>query len=193
MLPMPDVTLREDRDLSSDELIAMVSLLNSVWPSQDKSLEELVGLLPRLRRHLRISYWGSQRPSMRHLIWEGDELIAHALTFERTVRHDGGELPVMALSAVCVGADYRGRGLGAEVVRSAFRRVDTGEFPVSLFQTPIPEFYEKLGSTHVSNPFVDSRSREDVSASPWRDPSIMIYPDQYVWPEGTIDLNGPGY
>jgi GNAT superfamily N-acetyltransferase len=193
MLSMPEVTLREDDALSDDELVPMVTLLDRIWPSEDRPLEKLIELFPQLRTRLRISYRGCTRASMRHLIWEGDEVVAHALTFERPIRSDEGELPVMALSAVCVSPDHRGRGLGAAVVRSAFQRVESGEFPVSLFQTPIPDFYEKLGSVSVSNRFVDSRNRDDRTANPWRDSSIMIYPAGYAWPEGVIDLNGPGY
>lgn len=193
MLHMTSVTLKDDRALSKRELVAMVTLLNGVWPSPDRSLDELVRLFPRLRRHLRISFRGCKRASMRHLVWEGDEIVAHALTFERRVRCDEREMPVMALSAVCVSPEHRGRGLGAAVVRSAFQRVEEGEFPVSLFQTPIPDFYEKLGSANVSNRFVDSRNRADPEARPWKDSSVMIFPGVHPWPEGVIDLNGPGY
>jgi GNAT superfamily N-acetyltransferase len=99
----------------------------------------------------------------------------------------------MALSGVCVWPSYQGRGLGAEIVRRAFGRIDAGEFAVSLFQTTIPAFYEKLGATSVTNSFANSRHKEHGSTNPWRYDSVMIYPKSYPWPEGPIDLNGPGY
>lgn len=190
---MSDVTEKLDRDLSRRELVAVVSLLDSVWPNEGKTLAQLVELSRRARRYYRVSFRGSRRPSVRHLVWQGGELVAHALSFERPVTSAAGDLPVMALSAVCVSPGHRGRGHGVAVARSAFRRVERGEFPLSLFQTPIPEFYEKLGSRNVANRFVDSRNKADPEKNPWRDPWVMIHPGDSVWPGGLIDLNGPGY
>jgi GNAT superfamily N-acetyltransferase len=106
---------------------------------------------------------------------------------------EAGELPVMALSGVCVAEPFRGLGIGAALVRSAFERVDQGEFPVSLFQTTVPDFYRKLGAVAVDNVFRNSRNEADPEASPWGDEEIMIYPRHFDWPKGIIDLNGPGY
>ena len=78
-------------------------------------------------------------------------------------------------------------------IEEAMQRVDQGEFPVSLFQTPKPGFYEKLGARKVNNRFVNSKNEQDPEADPWPAEHVMIYPTPYPWPEGVIDLNGPGY
>lgn len=129
-----------DRDLSDDEILAVVSLLNAVWPKPE-TVAEQVAAFPALRRRYRLSDTRDARPALRHLVWDAGELVAHALAFERAVRSDQGEIRVMALSGVCVAPAYRGEGLGDTVVRRAFQRVDSGELAVSLFQTGVPAFY----------------------------------------------------
>jgi predicted N-acetyltransferase YhbS len=119
--------------------------------------------------------------------------VAHGLTFERPVITGAGEISVMALSGVCVLPNYQGKRLGAEIVRRAFGRLHGGEFEVSLFQTTIPAFYEKLGAISVTNRFVNSRNKTHPDTNPWHDPWVMIYPRSHSWPQGQIDLNGPDY
>ncbi len=190
---MQSVTRQPDDTLSVDEVVAVVSLLNSVWPSKEKSLAELVEGFPEAQRSRRVSYLGSTRASLRHLVWDGPELIAHALTFERAIIAEEAPMLVMALSGVCVAPEHRGKGLGGEIVRSTFERVDADEFSVSLFQTGVRPFYEALGARVVANQFVNSRNAEAPRARPWNDQWTMIYPRDHEWPLGLIDLNGPGY
>jgi hypothetical protein len=61
--------------------------------------------------------------------------------------------------------------------------------PLSLFQTGVPEFYEAMGARLVTNRFVNGESQEN----PFWDTCEMIYPATAGWPDGPIDLNGPGY
>ena len=79
------------------------------------------------------------------------------------------------------------------IVQEAFKRVDQGEFPVSLFQTTLPQFYEKLGAVEVKNRFVNSKNNDAPNANPWTDDHVMIYGNNSLWPEGQIDLNGKDY
>jgi predicted N-acetyltransferase YhbS len=127
------------------------------------------------------------------VVWDGGQAIAHARTFPRTIRSRSGDITLMGLAGVCVMPERRGEGLGRDVVRKAFERVDRGDFPVSLFQTTVPDFYTGLGAKAIANRFVNSRNTDDPEANPWWDPHIMIYPADAVWPDGTIDLNGSGY
>ena len=78
-------------------------------------------------------------------------------------------------------------------MRAAFHTVDEGSFPVSLFQTSfgVQAFYEKIGACLVSNPVVNSLG--DTPGNPFWDDVAMRYPASAEWPEGTIDLRGPGY
>lgn len=121
-------------------------------------------------------------------------VIAHAKTFIREIKSERGSLFVLALATVCSDPALRGQGLGALVTGKAFEQVGQGEWPsVSLFQTPVPVFYEKLGCRMVSNIFVDRTNQQAPDAFPWRDDTIMIYPAEFDWPDGTIDINGPDY
>jgi predicted N-acetyltransferase YhbS len=190
---MLSITEHHDSDLSREEIVAVVSLVYRFWPSKDKTIDEVVDDFPEAGKRHTASYPQVRLPSLRYLVWDKDNAVAHARTFERPLTTSAGEISVMALSGVCVLPSYQGRGLGAEIVRRAFGRIHAGEFAVSLFQTTIPAFYEKLGATLVTNRFVNSRNKIHPDANPWHDEWIMIYPKSYAWPEGTIDLNGPGY
>ena len=132
----------------------------------------------------------------RFVIWENAEqgrAIAHARVFVRSVFVGEQEIPVLALATVCSDPDWRGQGLGAIVTRAAFSKVGLTGWPeVSLFQTPVPEFYAKLNCLLIRNRFVN-RKAEDPEAYPWRDDQIMIYPSEHSWPAGVVDLNGADY
>ena len=136
----------------------------------------------------------------RFIAWQGESVVAHAFTFLRTIQFEEVEnvtdrsLEVLALATVCSDPDLRGQGLGVLVTNAAFEQVGQGTWPtVSLFQTPVPVFYEKLGCRIVPNRFVNRLSEKDVEANPWRDDTIMIYPATHTWHDGVVDLNGEDY
>jgi predicted N-acetyltransferase YhbS len=190
---MFNVVLYENSELSRDQIVAIVSLLNSIWPNKEKTVTELVEtFLERHHRYL-ASYPRIVHPSIRYLASSDGQLVGHAFTFERPVISDGVEISVMALSGVSVPVTHRGKGIGVALARSAFERVGNSEFPVSLFQTTIPAFYRKLGATAVDNRFFNSRNQSNPDANPWNDGWVMAYPSGYAWPKGPVDLNGPGY
>ena len=75
-------------------------------------------------------------------------------------------------------------------------------FPAGLFQTTpaVRRFHEKLGACVVENRIVNSfaarwgqRRGPDFAERPFRDGVVMRYPKSAHWPEGEIDLLGPGY
>ncbi len=177
---------RYNCSLPRREALAVVALTNGVWPCRDKTLEELARPL--------IEGMPAERPEQEILtLWDNSRVIAHATTFRRTIYYGTGQsLSVLALVGVCVEPAKRGYGLGARIVRKAFRRIESGEFPVCLFQTNVPDFYRRLGARTVDNPFVN-RQADNPELSPWWDPYVMIYPAAFAWPSGTIDLDGPGY
>ncbi len=150
----------------------------------------------RIQRML--SAAGSRDPEKtsgrRFVIWQRNQAIAHARVFIRQVKIESQTIPVLALATVCSDPDRRGSGLGRQVTRRAFQLVSGENWPaVSLFQTPVPEFYQKLNSRIVTNRFVNRLNRQDPEANPWRDECVMIYPAEYPWPSGVVDLNGPDY
>jgi len=120
-------------------------------------------------------------------------VVASASGFSRTVFYAGGSLKLLALASVCTHPDFRHRGLGAEVVRRVLALVDKGQYPLALWQTGVPDFYEKMGARLVTNRFINSKHPTDTEKNPFWDKFIMIYPSDAFWPEGTIDLNGLAY
>jgi predicted N-acetyltransferase YhbS len=146
-----------------------------------------------------INQWRAYRgPEEQHprsfVVREGDRVIAHASFDPRTISTRNGELTVLALARVCSDPAVRGRKLGQAVVQAAFEPVDQGAFPFSLFQTTdeVMPFYERLGAVRIHNRFKNSLA-EDPSADPWWNPVIMRYPNDLGWPDGEIDLLGPGW
>jgi ribosomal protein S18 acetylase RimI-like enzyme len=158
---------RENATLLREEIVAIVALLNAIWPNKEKTLSELAETF--LERHFGYltAYPSISRPSVRYLDWSDDQLVGHAFTFERPIASDSAEFSVMALSGVCVAPSYRRKGIGTDLARNALHRIDEGEFQVSLFQTQVPGFYQRLGAVVVGNRFVNSRSHTP-DASPWR-------------------------
>jgi predicted GNAT family N-acyltransferase len=178
-----------EKELTVRQFRSIVGLLQSVWPSKDKTADEIAA---EYMDRDRVDE-AEDSNSKRFVLWEDDQAVAHALTFEREICTTGGSVKQMALAAVCVAENRRGEQLGAQVTRKALGRVDEGVWPLSLFQTPVPGFYEKLGARIVDNEFVNSKNEEDPQANPWWEAEVMIYPAEFAWPEGRIDLNGGGY
>lgn len=186
---MIEMRTHRDANLSVPEIESIVRLVDVVWPAEDVTLAD------RLRK---FTSWVEENRRTgfdvtSFVVWDGSRAIAHARTFERVIHGPSASLTVMGLAGVCVLPERRGEGLGRDIVKKAFGRVDSGDFAVSLFQTAVPDFYLKLGARLVTNRFVNSLNAEDPDANPWWDPAIMIYPAGFAWPDGTIDLNGTGY
>ncbi|MEM1209790.1 MAG: GNAT family N-acetyltransferase [Planctomycetota bacterium] len=136
---------------------------------------------------------GGAPHAMLHVLLDGDQPVAVATTFARTIVTEAGPLDVLALSGVAVDPDRQRAGLGERVVRDAFQRIGELGVPLSLYQTGLARgFYEKLGARCVDNWFFDSKAKAP-KANPWFDRYVMIYPAEAPWPAGSIDLGGPAY
>lgn len=171
--------------LSHSQAVAIGQLLQAVWPHAVSDPEAYA-------RHLLNPPNPPNPRTRRIIIWDEERALAAALIFPRTIASQMGELEVMALAGVCTHPNHRGRGLGAQLIDAAFREVDDGHYRVSLFQTGVPDFYRRWGAATVTNEFWDS-TRADPNENPWWDEHIMIYPGDFPWPEGKIDLRGGGY
>jgi hypothetical protein len=135
----------------------------------------------------------AQRPRIFCLRQEKSAILAQSRIFPRTIATPRGPLTAMGLGGVCTAHAARGHGLGMILMRETFRvAVDSGDFACSLFQTRVPSFYERLGARVVTNRFVNSLAA-DPGARPFWDPVTMVYPRSFDWPEGVVDLQGPGY
>ncbi|MBB6429384.1 GNAT family N-acetyltransferase [Algisphaera agarilytica] len=137
----------------------------------------------------------SATPPVRYVIrGEDGALVANAAILTRTISTEQGELTVSGLLDVATCPSVRGQGLGAKIVQAAWASVDDGTHPLCLFETgEARPFYEKLGARVVDNPIIDSTHPTGSRDNPFEDTWVMIYPARASWPEGEIDLRGPGY
>jgi predicted N-acetyltransferase YhbS len=179
------------RTITEADARAIAELLCAVWPKLGRTVDTRTAqLLSEWRDH---SGPQDQHPRS-FIVREGSRVIAHSAAFPRTIGTEDGEITVLALARVCTDPAARGRKLGYAVVGETFKLVDDGTFPWSLYQTnhQVRPFYEKFGACLVHNRFVNSLA-EDPTANPFWDEIAMRYPDRSGWPEGEIDLRGPGY
>ncbi len=185
------VEVLDARTLTEAKALAIAKLIVKVWPKPD------VTVSMRQERGLEMicDYKGptEQRPRA-FVVWQDEAAIAHAAFVTRTVSTSAGEMTIAGLARVCTDPDSRGMGLGPMVVRPVFDLVDAGAFPFSLFQTSreVQPFYERLGCCEIINPIVNSLGAGEET-SPFKDAVAMRYPSKGHWPEGEIDLRGPGY
>ena len=191
---MAEVCTYIESELTDSQIESIVTLTNSIWPKEELTLRQRIDqTIATIRDDSRATI-----NPIRFVIWDGGQAIAHALVFDRLVRIlDATDKPtssinVLALAAVCSDAKRRGQGLGLAVVKAAFEQIGDQK-PLSLFQTGVPQFYEKLGGRIVNNQFVNLLNDKDQKSNPWWDKEVMIVPGNYEWPEGRIDLNGAGY
>ncbi len=151
------------------------------WPAENPEAQFLAREAARLEAGIEM---------YRAILWHGSKPVAHAGMFGRDILTKDGNLQVGAVMGVCVADGQRGKGLGTRVMRRLFDQVDRGEFPVALWQTERPDYYEQMGARVISNEWVNSQSREDPGADPWPGEAKMIYPADFDWPQGDLDLNG---
>lgn len=181
------------RNLSYSDVVQIMALTESIWPVKIESIWPVKYVRKMNSGKMVKSYLEDNKHAEVWLIWDRDELVAHARIFPRVIFVGDQSLEVMAVSGVCVGQMKRCKGLGRYLVKEAFGLIDRGIYGVSLFQTSIPAFYKKFGAKEIGNKFYNSRNKSDPRVNPWWDRFIMVYPGHYDWPEGSIDLNGPAY
>lgn len=177
------------RQLSDAMARAIAELLVKVFPRRPFDQRRAL-LIDQFRE-----YEGPEEPFPRSVIVrDGPRVIAHAAAWPRTIGTSEGELTILTLAQVATDPTRRGEGLGKAVVEAVFEVVDNGLLAHSLFQTShrVRPFYEKLGCTLVTNRIVNSLG-DDPEANPFWDEVAMRYPASQPWPDGEIDLRGPGY
>ena len=171
-------------EMTPAQSAAISALPRLVWPPQgEPPAPETISARWRAQATTHFVMWG-EKPN---------QIRAHAMLFRREIFTQSGPLTVGALAAVCVHPDFRGRNWGADVVRAAFNFLPELGASVSLFQTPIPVFYQKLGCRIVHNAFFDGTRADGSKTNPFWESDTMIFPADFIWPDGEIDLNGPGY
>jgi predicted N-acetyltransferase YhbS len=187
----PNIETIDRRTISKADARAIAELVVAIWPKMDRTVESFTAdLLSQWKE-----YGGPEDQYPRSfLIREAGQVVAHASIYPRTIGTAIGEITVLALARVCTAPSVRGRRLGDALVRESFELVDDGTFPFSLFQTTpdVKPFYERLGAVAIHNKFVNSLA-DDPKANPFWAEVQMRYPATGDWPEGEIDLRGPGW
>ena len=183
---MPSVQTILWNETDEDLRRACIELWEQVWPNPPEAAR------PPREERVKARYAALDDHRL-HVITEGGQLIAVARTFLQTVTasHDGTErdIDVVALASVCSHPDRRGEGFGDGVVTAAFEHAAEAGRP-SLFQTGVPEFYERFGGRTISNEITTSAPGEDA----FTDDCVMIYPNTPSWDESvTIDLTVAGW
>lgn len=161
---------------------AIVSLIKETWPSSDGQIATMEEDIKR--------FFNSEPEEMHAIVKVLGVVTGYAKRFLREVTVDGKRIRNMALACVCVKKGYQKKGLGKKAVTKLFEAIDNGFFECSLFQTAVPQFYEKIGARKVVNRFVNSQTGTEY---PWWDPNVMIYPEYFEIGNGVIDLMGKGY
>jgi len=168
-------------ELSNDQILKIDSLIEIIWPEEST---------PGDSKSKIQSFHKKNKIAEVLLIESGDQLIGHTKIFPRTLFAESKSLEVIALGGVCVLDEFRKYGLGKLMVKEVFELIDKENYPICLFQTTIPKFYEKLGARIINNRFFNSKNPVQPQISPWHDPYVMIYPADASWPECDLDLNG---
>jgi GNAT superfamily N-acetyltransferase len=161
-------------------------LFFAVWPPKDKpdARPAPVG---------NSAYAGPEHRRPRSFVVRIDgRIVATAGVDARELDIGGRRLVAAALGGVCTYPEHRLHGYAAAAVRAVFALVDAGDFDLSLFQTPVPRFYEKLGCRLIANRLVNSRGA-DPAANPFWDPYAMVYPATLDLGTAVIDTLGPGW
>ncbi len=169
-------------DLPAEHRLACAELWQHVWPLADGS--GVAGRLAAME-----STYDDQHGLQLHLAIADTSLMAVARTFLHTVALGREPLDIVALASVCSHPAHRGKGWGDAVVHAAFERAAATDRP-ALFQSPVPEYYERFGSRAISNEITTSV----VGAKPFTDPFAMIHPGDTPWNNvPMIDLKAPGW
>lgn len=177
-----DLSVNETDEIGYSDRILIVKLIRETWPPKEGEVVTLEGNLKNIF---------SSKPEERHIIIKiGGQISGFAKRFLREIKIGEKQIRNMALACVCVKKDLRKGGIGKTIVKKAFESVDNNEFDCSLFQTAVPEFYEKIGARKIMNRCINSYKNNE---NPWWDPNVIIYPGNFKIGEAVIDLMGNGY
>ena len=171
-------------DLTRGQILEIINLTSSTCPDNVYKSSEEKKVAEFCARH---------SEKICHCLHQDKELIGFAESFPITIKIVNKEVEVMGIGDVCVYPEFRGKGLGASIVKSAFARIDANQYPFCIFQTGVPRFYEKLGCKVIENKIINSNNQEDPNANPFWEEYAMIYPATFLWSSGTIDLLRSGF
>ena len=184
-IPLGGLTLEEYKEI--------YRLRSAVWPPKEPSTPE--------EKYEEYKSRKAEHPEGFSVVYDDGGLVGTAFIGERIIGTGRGDIPVMALGGVCSDPALRGRGYGAEAVKKVFSYIGGDGYPVCLFQTSfkVEPFYLKLGAKRIANRIFNSNAQKKLETvkktkrQVFWDDIVMIYPGAYDWPEGDVDIRGPGF
>ncbi|MGD0339477.1 MAG: GNAT family N-acetyltransferase [Bacteroidota bacterium] len=180
------IHILDKKTLPDEALHSIIDLVIQIWPSKNG----IDNIAERTKSYMKEN---STHFNKVILLWEDHTVAGHAEIFDREIFSNNRKIRNMALGGVCVRPSYRGKDFGKIVVQKVFHYIDIGQFECSVFQTNIPQFYDKLGAKIIYNKFFNSQNKgNDITIPDWG-PYIMVYPKEYAFDNFDIDLNGNGY
>ncbi len=175
------VDMLRAEQLSAERILEIKNLWKIHWPPKTPEKEKYYQS-PNIE--------ASSQIFERHIVaLAKDRLVGYGKIFHRVCQDESSVWNNMALASVCVHPDFQGQGVGRDIVAMAFKHVDAMLFDICLFQTSVPEFYQRFGCQIVKNPFYDPY---DPKKPVWWDKYVMAYPPN-VKMYGKITMPGGGY
>ncbi len=169
-------------EICNSDKQSIIMLIRNTWPPKEGPVITMEDDMKK--------FFGS-KPDERHIIIKNEnKIVGYAKTFTRDIQIGDKNIHNCALACVCVHEKFRKNGYGKLIVKKALSPVDGNQYECSLFQTAVPEFYEKIGAKRIFNKCVISK---DNSENPWWDPYLIIYPKKFLLEEDVIVLMGRGY
>lgn len=107
------------------------------------------------------------------LVWQGDEIVAHASVVPRTMRIGGEAAEVGYVEAVATDPDAQGTGIGTLAMTSTNDVIATW-FRLGFLSTGAHHFYERLGWERWSGPTFVRLADGALHRTPDEDDGIMV-------------------
>lgn len=163
-------------------------------PAEDASLRALFAVcFKRELAYLEHQRFFRELPSHRWMVYNAENnVIAHIAVYDKVLGTLNGLLPVAGVAEVCVHPDYRGQGLARAILVEvhAWARAQGFAFTMLFGARGI---YGGSGYVPVDNPI---RSL-NYKTGEWETEPVecaMVCPlSEIEWPQGEIDLRGPGF
>ena len=171
-------------DIKKNQVVDILELINLTWPDDDKAkpLEEKV-----------TGFYDDHPEKICYCLYKDKKLVGYAESIPLTIKIEKNWLKALGLGGLNVHPDWRVKRYGKAILEAVLKKIDSGEYPFCIFQTGIPNFYEKLGCKVIKNKFINSNNQVDPFKNPFWDEYVMVYPASARWPTGTADLRREGF
>jgi GNAT superfamily N-acetyltransferase len=131
-----------------------------------------------------------EKPGWDILAWDRTALVGWVGILVRKVKMADEEIELSGVFGVITEAEYRGKGIGAAMMRKAqeFTSSELGlEFSMLHCAHHLLPFYSKLGWQQIDNPVTCDQPNGKEPRTPV---NMVLKCGQMEWPNGSVDLCG---